>query len=176
MVRLQGWISQRVNTIYLVCGNTMCVSTCQVEFALRELSLYILLPRSRFIGCSGDFSVMQRTVLLFNNYPGRRYRKLAGTTTLAYRLMIICTTAESILELVLMVRLACSSHRQSFILLMGRKTVGLVWCVTHIKNPVHLSKSEGVSPGIPGLIGSIWHHCTLWIFTWYFKGKGLIKM
>ena len=23
--------------VYLVCGNTMCVSTCQVEFVLREL-------------------------------------------------------------------------------------------------------------------------------------------
>ena len=25
--------------IYLVCSNTMCVSTCQVEFVYRELSL-----------------------------------------------------------------------------------------------------------------------------------------
>ena len=96
----------------LVCGSTMCVSTCQVEFVLRELSFFILLPRSRFIGCSGDFSVLKRTVLLFNYYPGGRYRKLAGTTTLAYRIVINCTTAESVLELVSTFRLACSSHRQ----------------------------------------------------------------
>ena len=30
--------------IFLVCGNTMCVSTCQVEFVLGELSFFILLP------------------------------------------------------------------------------------------------------------------------------------
>ena len=64
--------------IYLVCGNTMCVSTCQVEFVLRELSCVILLPHtcSRFIRCSGDFSVLKRTVLLFNYYQGGRYRKI----------------------------------------------------------------------------------------------------
>ena len=36
--------------IYLFYGNTMCVPTCQVEFVLRELSFYTLLPRSKFIG------------------------------------------------------------------------------------------------------------------------------
>ena len=50
--------------------------------------------------CSGDFSVLKRSVLLFNYYPGGRYRKLAVTTTLAYRIVINCTTAESVLELV----------------------------------------------------------------------------
>ena len=39
-------------SIYFVCGNTMCVSTCQVEFVLRELSFFLLLPWSR---CSVDF-------------------------------------------------------------------------------------------------------------------------
>ena len=33
--------------VYLVCGSTMCVSTCQVEFVLREPSCLILIPRSR---------------------------------------------------------------------------------------------------------------------------------
>ena len=32
----------------------MCVSTCQVEFVLRELSCLMLLPRSRLFGCSGE--------------------------------------------------------------------------------------------------------------------------
>ena len=36
--------------VYLVCSNTMCVSTCQVEFVLGELSCFILLPRSRQSG------------------------------------------------------------------------------------------------------------------------------
>ena len=76
----------------LVCGNTMCVSLCQVDFVLRELSFFILLPRSRIIGCSGDFSILKRTVLLFNYYPGGRYRKLAGTTTYSSYL-IDCITA-----------------------------------------------------------------------------------
>ena len=98
--------------IYLVCGNTMCVSTCQVEFVLRELPCFILLPRSRFIGCLGDFSVLKRTVLLFNYYLGGRYRKLASTTTLAYRIVINCTTVESVLELVPLFQLARSNHRQ----------------------------------------------------------------
>ena len=49
----------RYQYIYMVCGNTICVSTCQVEFVLGELSFFILLPRSRFIGCSGDFSVLK---------------------------------------------------------------------------------------------------------------------
>ena len=47
--------------------------------------------------CLGDFSVLsvlKRTVLLFNYYLGGRYRKLAGTTTLAYRIVINCTSAE----------------------------------------------------------------------------------
>ena len=89
---------------YLVGGNTMCVSTCQVEFVLRELSF--------FIRCSGDFSVLKRTVLLFNYYSGGRYRKLAGTTSLAFRIVFNCTNAESVLELVSSFQLACSSHRQ----------------------------------------------------------------
>ena len=38
---------------------------------------------------------------------------------------------------------------------------GLVCCVTHIKNPVHLFKREGVRPGVPGWIGSILRHSTL---------------
>ena len=33
----------------LVCGNTMCVSTCYVDnVLLRTVLLYVLLPRSRF--------------------------------------------------------------------------------------------------------------------------------
>ena len=31
--------------IYLVCGNTMCVSTLQVEFVLRELSCFYSSPQ-----------------------------------------------------------------------------------------------------------------------------------
>ena len=62
---------QNSSYIYLVCGNTMCVSTCQVEFVLRELSFFILLPWSRLFECSEDFSVLKRTVLLvINYYPG----------------------------------------------------------------------------------------------------------
>ena len=107
--------------IYWVCGNTMCVSTCQVEFVLRELSFFILLPQSRFIGCSVDFSVLKRTVQLFNYHPGGRYRKLAGTTTLAYRIVINCTTTESVLELVSTSWVAWSIHRQET---SGERLVG----------------------------------------------------
>ena len=35
--------------IYFVCSNTMCVSTCQVEFVFRELSFFNLLPRSWYL-------------------------------------------------------------------------------------------------------------------------------
>ena len=66
----------RGSNIYLVCGYTMCGSTCQVEF---------ILQRTVFLLCSGDFSVLKRTVLHFNSvmhfnyyYPGGRYRKMAG--------------------------------------------------------------------------------------------------
>ena len=52
----------RIMYRYMVCGNTMCVSTCQLDFVLR--ASLILLPRSRLFGCSGDFSVLKRTVLL----------------------------------------------------------------------------------------------------------------
>ena len=41
---------------------------------------------------------------------------------------------------------------------MGRKAVGPVCCVIYIQQPVHLSKREGVRPGVPGLIGSILRH------------------
>ena len=47
---------------------------------------------------SGDFSVLKRTVLLFNYYLGERYRKLAGTTALAYRIVTNCTPTESGLQ------------------------------------------------------------------------------
>ena len=39
-------------------------------------------------------------------------KKLDWTTTLAYRIVINCTAAESVLKLVSTFRLACSSHRQ----------------------------------------------------------------
>ena len=77
--------------VYLVCSNTMCVSTCQVEFVFRMI--YWMFGRLLSL-------VLKRTMLLFNYHPGGRYRKLAGTTTLAYRMVINCTTAESVLELV----------------------------------------------------------------------------
>ena len=51
---------------------------------VRELSFFILLPRSRFIGLFDRLLSSEKTVLLFNYYPGERYTKLAGTTTLAY--------------------------------------------------------------------------------------------
>ena len=53
-----------------------------------------------------------RTVLLFDYYLGGMYRKLSGTTTLAYRIVINCTTAESFFELVSTFLLACSIHQQ----------------------------------------------------------------
>ena len=56
----------------------MCLSTCQVEFVFREMSFFILLPRRRLIGCSGDFSVLKRTVMLINYYPGGWYRNRLG--------------------------------------------------------------------------------------------------
>ena len=47
-----SWLSRLLSNmfcIYLVCGNTMCVSTCQVDFVLkRTVVLYMLLPRSGF--------------------------------------------------------------------------------------------------------------------------------
>ena len=83
------------------------MSTCQVEFIFRE-------PLSLFYYRGVD-------LLLFNYMyictTRGRYRNLAGTTTLAYRIVINCTTAESALELVSTFRLACSSHRQASLLL-----------------------------------------------------------
>ena len=49
----------------------------------------------------------------FNYSPGGRCRKLAGRTTSAYRMVFNCTTTESVLKLVSMFQLACSSHRQT---------------------------------------------------------------
>ena len=89
------WFPPReLKVIYLVCGNTMWVSTCQVEFALkRTVLLYILLPLSRFLEFgrlfsseknlvdfwnSGDFSVLKRTVLLFNFYLGGEVENQTG--------------------------------------------------------------------------------------------------
>ena len=83
----------------MVCGNNMCESPCQVEFVFRELSCFILLPIFILLGV--DLSdVLKRTVPLFNYDLGGRYRKLAETATLANRIVINCTTAESVLELV----------------------------------------------------------------------------
>ena len=48
----------------------------------------------------------------FTTTWGERYRKLAGTTTLAYRIVRNCTTVEWVLRLVSTFRLACSTHRQ----------------------------------------------------------------
>ena len=39
---------------------------------------------------------------------------------------------------------------------------------------MHLSKTEGVRPRVPGLVGSILLHNTLNTNTWCYKGKGLI--
>ena len=86
---------------YLVCGNTMCVSLCQVDFVLRELSFFILLPRSRFIGCSGDFSVLKRAVLLSNTTRAEGIENWLGLLLIAHTYRsYYCTTAESVLELV----------------------------------------------------------------------------
>ena len=52
--------------------------------------------------------------LLFNYYLGGRYRKMAGTT-LAYRIVINCATAEWGLSLVSTFRRACSSHGQEIV-------------------------------------------------------------
>ena len=51
----------------------------------------------------------------FNYYVGGRCRQLAGTTTLAYRIVIDCTTPESVLESVSTFQLACSSYRQEIL-------------------------------------------------------------
>ena len=48
-----------------VCVNTMCISSCQVEFVLSELSFFILLLQSRFIGWLGDFLVLKRSVYMY---------------------------------------------------------------------------------------------------------------
>ena len=80
---------------------------------LRELSCLILLPRSRLLGCSGDFSVLKRTVLLINYYLGGWYTSRLGLLLqLIRRIVINCTTAESVLGLVSTLRLACSSLHQ----------------------------------------------------------------
>ena len=71
----------RYQYIYLVCGNTMCVSTCQVEFVLWR-TVFLYSTTAEYI----DQIVWETSqfVLLFNYYLGRRYRKFAGTTALAY--------------------------------------------------------------------------------------------
>ena len=74
---------------YLVCGNTMCVPTCQVDYVL----LRTCLPWSR-LQISGDFS-KKKCVLLFNYYPGGRCRKSAGTTTLANCQSVLTTLPQS---------------------------------------------------------------------------------
>ena len=60
--------------IYLVCGNTMCVSTCRVDFVLKRtaLALYLLLNLGVDFQNPGDYSVVKRTVLL----RGRKVVKL----------------------------------------------------------------------------------------------------
>ena len=85
---------------------------------LRELSCYIFYHREVFLsGFPGDFLVLKRTVLLINYYLCVRYRKLAGTTTLANRIVINCTTAEWVFKIGLKVSTslhfsssACSTH------------------------------------------------------------------
>ena len=91
----------------------MCIYHVCIYLPGRELSCYILLPRSRFIGLFGSFLSSEKNCPAFYLLPGRKlYRKLAGTTTLAYRFVINCTAVESVHNLVSMFRLACSSHRQ----------------------------------------------------------------
>ena len=43
--------------------------------------------------------ISEKNFSAFNYYPGGMYRQLAGTTTLAYRIKIKCTTVESVLEI-----------------------------------------------------------------------------
>ena len=89
--RLFGWEKKTINwliaciyytCIYLVCGNNMCVSTCEVEFVLRELLRF----GKKKLSC------------FFNYYPRGWCRKEAGTTTLAYRIVINCTAGSQFLN------------------------------------------------------------------------------
>ena len=80
-----------------VCSSTMCVSTCQVEFVFqRTVSIYSTTTEQ-------IYRIVRKTSQ-FRKEPtcfDERYRTLAGTTTLAYRIVYNCTTTESVLELVL---------------------------------------------------------------------------
>ena len=97
--------------MYLVCGETMGVSTLLARLIENCLSLFYY-RRVDFLDVWETSQFWKELSCFFNYYPGGRYRKLAGTTTLAYRIVINCTTGESVLELVSTFRLACSSHRQ----------------------------------------------------------------
>ena len=56
----------------LVCGNTIGVSTCQVDFVLwRNVFLYILLPRSRFLEFERLLSSKKNVCPAFFNYYSR---------------------------------------------------------------------------------------------------------
>ena len=51
---------------------------------------------------------------------------------------------------------------------MGRKAIGPVCCVTHVKEPSALiEKKKGVRHGVPGLIGGELRHSTL--YTWCYE-------
>ena len=72
---------------------------------------------------------------------GGKYRKLVGTTTAAYRMVINCTTAESVLELVSKFKLACSSHCQeteeiieNVGLFIGASEASLIYTKQKLKN------------------------------------------
>ena len=109
-------------------------------FFFREMSCYILLPQSRFIRCLGDFSVLKRTVLLYNLDLDGRYRKLAGTTTLAYRIIINCTTAEWVVKF-------CCSYFSDITGRFRRRVWGLISSPTGVFT-THWGKSSIVSQSI----------------------------
>ena len=85
----------------------MCVSTFQVEFVLRELSCFILLPQSRYSGVweTSQFWKELSCFLAVTRADGIENR----LGLLAYRIVVNCTT---VLKLVSTFQLACSSHRQ----------------------------------------------------------------
>ena len=67
--------------------------------------------RGRFIGCSGK----ELSCFLTTSWAEGTQNWL-GPTTLAYRIIIVCTTAEIVLELVSTFRLVCSSHHHETVI------------------------------------------------------------
>ena len=90
--------------VYLLARQNLFLENCLALFYYRGVDVLDVQESSQF---------WKELSCFFSYSPGGRCRKLAGRTTSAYRMVFNCTTTESVLKLVSMFQLACSSHRQN---------------------------------------------------------------